>query len=65
MKSKTRGNASERRMGETVESEINCQSLRQDKPEQHSAKSNWLGFQFSVTSNCELRFTFEKGILPG
>lgn len=28
MKSKTKGNASERRMEETVESEINCQSLR-------------------------------------
>lgn len=40
MKSKTKGNASEKRMEETVESEINCQSLRQDKPEHHSAKNN-------------------------
>lgn len=38
-------------MAETVDSEINCQSLRQDKPEHHSAKNNWLYFQVSVTSN--------------
>lgn len=39
-KAKLRGNASERRMEETVESEINCQSLRQDKPELHSTENN-------------------------
>lgn len=62
MRSKTE--AGEGGVGETVGSEINCPPLRQDKPEHHSGKICEPGF--SSQSWAELRtIRFLEGILIG
>lgn len=53
MRNKTKGKAGETGTNETVGSETNCQSLRQDKPEHHSGEIGELGF--SSQSWAELR----------
>lgn len=50
---KTKGKAGERGTNETVGSETNCQSLRQDNSEHHSGEMGELGF--SSQSWAELR----------
>lgn len=65
MRNKTKGKAGETGTNETVGSETNCQSLRQDKPEHHSGEIGELGF--SSQSWAELRiihffFFFLEGI---